>query len=198
MIGLTGLRHERVWAGVNIAMVTAVSWSGCPSTNSCELLLELYGAILPFDYVEGRGLFSNTLWWIAVALRCRFLVHIKNKFIMCWYWPSGLIIRNDLTSLYFKYALVARVDDCRRTGLLGRGTRQRHNLQLLNLAHWIAVASDWVRSISNRLYWLHLHRLSGDLMLLLLLEDHIKRAQLLLIVLPLFDWNTVISGMTST
>ena len=95
---------------------------------------------------------------------------------------------------------MARVDDCRgrRVGLLVRGARQGHNLQLLDLAHWVAVASDWVRSIGNRLYWLHLRKFSGDLLLLLLLEDHIERAQLLLIVLPWFDCETVVSGMTST
>lgn len=167
---LARLRHERVWAAVNTPMVAAVSWSRCPSTNSCELLLELYGAILPFDYVKSRSLFSSTLWGIAVALRSWILVLSKNKVVIC-YRTSCLFTRNNLTALYFKYALVTRVADCRgrRVGLLVGCARQRHNLQLLNLAHRVAVSSHWIRSIGNRLYCLHLRRFSGDLMLLLLL-----------------------------
>ena len=105
-----------------------------------------------------------------MALRSRILVLSKNK-VVIGYRTSCLFTRNNLTALYFKYALVTRVADPRgrRVGLLVGCARQGHNLQLLNLAHRIAVASYWVRSIGNRLYCLHLRRFSGDLMLLLLL-----------------------------
>ena len=99
---------------------------------------------------------------------------------------SDLVVRDDLAAFDFKYRrLITRVvptDGIRLAGCIDRRLVrvQRQNLQLGNLPQRVAASADGSVALTAGFFGLNNRNLAADLLLLLLLQNHVERAQHLL------------------